>query len=437
MSPSLRPLINFIHGHAELNILVHSMQKSEASYWLVGGCLRNSLLNLPQVDIDIACSYDPTPLVRDWSSQVSGHWFWLDSERRQSRVILTSGLALDFAPLRSTSISNDLRLRDFTVNALALPVDELYPNSPLLDPLNGINHLNDRQLFCCSEQSFIDDPLRMLKGVRHAVTLNFELAVETLRLIAASQELLKCSAGERIRDEFAKIFNSENVVGGVQLLFTSGLLAVLFGPAGEDWDFHSALSKIDELRDKIDAGRSAQVESLSVTTKQGSFSLRGLLIFSLLIKLYQPENLPELLHGRLRLSRRDKALIIALQAALDLETLSLLETITGKRREALLAESLGPFYFERVLLWGVYPALISLDRLIEIQRSFDHEQVSGVVPALLNGRQIAAFLAPQRGVKIGEWLGKIKLAEIKGEISSVLEAEKWLKSKLIFDKKEA
>ncbi|WP_321370853.1 hypothetical protein [uncultured Desulfuromusa sp.] len=437
MQPDFCHLTSFIKINPELKLLISNILTSNDNFWIVGGCLRNSLLHLPQVDIDLACSGDPTSLAQSWSKEISGHWFWLDSKRQQSRVLLQSGLTLDFAPLRSTTIIKDLYLRDFTVNALALPVDESFPDCQYLDPLNGIKHLEEKRLYCCSPQSFTDDPLRMLKGIRHAVTLDFELSEETLKRMYYSRELLENSAGERIRDELGKIFNSANAVKGVDLLISTGIFDVLFGSGGGNWDGHAAIEKIGDLNEKIDAIGLTDIETLLMIKKNGTFSLRAIFLFSLLVKIYNPENLDELLQKRLRLSRRQKLLIVALQTELGVETVSLLEMIEGQRRQALLAEQLGPFYLEKILFWGVCQNHVTLDRLIEVQKSFLKEQHLEHVPALLNGRRISSLSGCQLGPKIGAWQNKLKLAEIKGEITTISEAEKWLKNKLSFDKKEA
>ncbi|MEE4254000.1 MAG: hypothetical protein V2I50_08160 [Desulfuromusa sp.] len=437
MHHDLFNLISFLNHNPALKLLISNMQQSDNHFWLVGGCLRNSLLDLPQVDIDIACSSDPTVLARAWSHEVSAHWFCLDVNRKQSRVLLPSGLTLDFSPLRSSSIIADLCLRDFTVNAMALPVDTLSTNSLVLDPLDGLSHLHKKQLHCCSDRSFIDDPLRMLKGIRHAVTLDFELSNDTLKQIKASKQLLSNTAGERIRDELSKIFNSDKSIEGVEVLIDTGLLDVLFGAEGKCWNKGRAIREIDELDKKIHQVGLKKIYDLSVLKQTDSFSVRAIFLFSELLKNYEPVKLSKLLHNRLRLSRQQQSLIKELQLKPDLQSLSLLASVEGQRRQALLAEKHGKFFIEKILYWGVCRNLVTLDRAIELHKSFTHEQKRGRVPAMLNGKMISSLLGSDQDSQIGYWQEQLKLAEIKGEISTILEAENWLKSKLSFDKKEA
>jgi len=103
MLSEISNLTQFLDENSDLKSLLLQMQKSSNQFWLVGGCLRNSLLDLPQTDIDIACSGDPTLLTRTWAAGISAHWFWLDEQRQQSRVLLENGLILDFSPLRAPS----------------------------------------------------------------------------------------------------------------------------------------------------------------------------------------------------------------------------------------------------------------------------------------------------------------------------------------------
>ena len=437
MPPIFFSLITFINQNSDLKLLISKMQESNDDFWLVGGCLRNSLLNLPQVDIDIAGSSDPAPLARSWSAEVSGRWFWLDEKRKQCRVLLPSGFTLDFAPLRASSIIKDLYLRDFTVNALALPVDKSFPDSKLLDPLSGINHLQKQQLHSCSGQSFFDDPLRMLKGIRHAVTLEFEISTETQKQIISSKHLLSDMAGERIREELSKIFNSERAVKGLELLIDTDLLGILFGSAGESWDEETAIAKISLLDEKINEAGVAAVENLSALHEADSFSTRAIFLLSQLLNVYLPQDLPGLLHNRLRLSCQQQRLLNELQVQPDLEILSLVGSIEGKRRQALLAERLEPFFFEKILYWAVCEKRVTLNKAVELQKSFNHERTLGHVPALLNGKLISTLLGITQGPQIGKWQEMLKLAEIKGEIDTSLQAENWLKSKLSFDNKEA
>ncbi len=430
MFSQISSLLQFIDLNPDLKSLLSRIQKCDDDFWLVGGCLRNFILDLPQNDIDIACSADPTVLTRAWATEVSGRWFWLDEKRRQSRVLLKNGLTLDFAPLRAPTITKDLQLRDFTINALALPLDQSFPQSVLHDPTNGVNDLRNKQLVPCSSQSFIDDPLRMLKGIRHAVTLNFTLSANTHEQIIESAQLLVQVAGERIRDELGKILDDENVVNGVELLIDTGVLESLLGPAGPHWSRKSTVAAISHLNAKIEEAGLTAVADPSVEGTSELFSTRAIFLLARLLNHYSPSDLTDLLHQRLRLSRHLQRVIEQLQTAPDEELFSLAATITGKRGQALLVEQLKPFAVEKMLYWGACDNQLTRDRVEELQQSFNAEQKFGRIPDLLDGKWIANHLGDSPNKQIGSWLKQLKLAEINGEISTALEAERWVKSHL-------
>lgn len=435
--PATSALIQFVNQNPYLKLLLLRIQESDDDFWLVGGCLRSFLLDLPQVDIDIACSGDPTSLARSWSAKVSGRWFWLDSKRKQSRVLLQNGLTLDFTPLRAPSIIEDLQLRDFTINALALPLDTSFPDSELLDPLAGSNHLQQKHLHSCTHRSFLDDPLRMLKGIRHTVTLDLVISEETRKEIILSAHLLDNVAGERIRDELGKILDADNVVNGIELLIETGLLGAILGAPGSDWDSQGAVSEISHLSARIQEVDLVAKKRFSTVKSSELFSDRAAFLIAWLLKKYSPHDLSELLHNRLRLSRNLQRLLEELQTEPNLGLFSLATLLGGQRRQALLVEQMQPFAYEKILYWGVYCDRLKLQLALQLQGSFAAEQKLGRIPDLLNGKIIASFLNNSPNTQIGKWQYKLKQAEINGEIETVTEAENWLKQELSFDNKES
>ncbi|MFK5926558.1 MAG: hypothetical protein QM483_08010 [Desulfuromusa sp.] len=437
MFPEISALTTLINRTPSFKLLISRIQKSDDDFWLVGGCLRNSLLHLPQVDIDIACSGDPTPLAQAWGEEVSGHWFWLDAKRRQSRVLSPSGLSFDFSPLRAASITADLQLRDFTINALALPLNEFFPDSEFLDPLAGVSHLQQKQLQSCSPRSFLDDPLRMLKGIRHAVTLGFTLSDSTQKQMISSKHLLANIAGERIRDELSKIFDSKNIIKGIELLVDTELLGALFGSAGSDWNKQTAIDAINRLEVTLHDVGQESVANISNSRKPEVFSNRAIFLLTQFLKHYSSSGLAELLQRRLRLSRQQQRLIKELLADPSLDILSLAPSIEGQRPQALLVEKQEPFSAEKMFYWGVCENRLTLERTLQLQKSFARMQKFGRVPNLLNGREISSLLGSSSNIQIGKWQSRLKLAEINGEITTKLQAENWLKSKLPFDNQEA
>ena len=125
------------------------------------------------------------------------------------------------------TIQGDLSRRDFTVNAMAL---ELTGDKPeFIDAFNGLADLSAKILRTpvTPEQSFSDDPLRMMRAARFAAQLNFEVAPDALKAMQEMAERINIISSERIRDEFIKLVMSNNPRQGVSILVTTGLAALV------------------------------------------------------------------------------------------------------------------------------------------------------------------------------------------------------------------
>ncbi len=432
MFPKMSALRSFTAQHRDLDSLVSLVGTSSTNYWLVGGCLRNFLLDLPQTDIDIACSADPTPLAKKWAEDVGGSWFWLDSKRSQSRVLLSSGLEVDFNPLKASTIKKDLQLRDFTANSLALQIDNSFPESQFFDPLSGLVDIKEKRLKACSPESFSDDPLRILKGVRHAVTLGFEFDPTTWEQLCAVVPLLGDIAGERIRDELGKILSSQDVAKGVKLLHESGILQTLLGSPGSSWNIEKSLDQIAELSSVLHSYSESDLPQFELSEQ---FSVRAVISFAQLLHSYSPADLPALLHDRLRFSRRLQRIFEDLQQEPAPQFFSAVEKADDERRQALLVEQLEPFSAIKMFYWGPCSNRLDLSQFKRFMASFSALQRFGRIPDLLNGKQVLAALGGIFPEQISAWQSRIKLAEINGEICTATDAENWLKNKLSFDKK--
>jgi len=185
--------------------------------WVVGGAVRDELLGRPMVDLDIACR-QPEAAARRYGAPV----FPLSDRHGAWRVALPDGRTVDFTPLRN-GIESDLATRDFTINAIALPLDGGEP----VDPFDGRADLERRVLRGVAPSIFDDDPLRLLRAVRLEDELGFRLDPETERLMRERAELVTRPAGERILAELARLS-----VPGFERLDELGLLAPLGGSLG-------------------------------------------------------------------------------------------------------------------------------------------------------------------------------------------------------------
>ena len=127
------------------------------------------------------------------------------------------------------TIDDDQKRRDFTINALAISLNqENY--GVLIDPFGGLQHLEERLIKTPLDPglTFSDDPLRMMRAIRFASQLNFQIEENTFQAIAEYRHRLPIVSMERIMDEFNKIMLSPEPSRGIRLLDEAGLLEIFF-----------------------------------------------------------------------------------------------------------------------------------------------------------------------------------------------------------------
>jgi len=190
--------------------------------WFVGGAVRDELLGRPVVDVDVV-TRDPEQAARTYAKRSGGFPFALSEKHASWRVALDGNRTVDFTPVHG-QIESDLARRDFTVNAIALPV----AGGAHIDPSGGIEDLELRLVRAVSESIFEDDPLRLLRAVRLEEELGFRLAPLTEELVRASAHRVSGAAGERVIAELARLGPH-----GYARLEELGLLSALGGSVDE------------------------------------------------------------------------------------------------------------------------------------------------------------------------------------------------------------
>jgi putative nucleotidyltransferase with HDIG domain len=165
--------------------------------WLVGGAVRDALLGREIDDLDIAVEGDASATARALAGALGGAAFELSDEFETWRVGGPGGAwTVDVAALRAPSLEADLALRDFTVNAIALPLASGAAPEPI-DPLGGAGDLREGVLRLAAPSAFDDDPLRLMRMARMAA--EFGLTPDDATLAAAKQRAARAAepAGER------------------------------------------------------------------------------------------------------------------------------------------------------------------------------------------------------------------------------------------------
>ena len=167
--------------------------------YVVGGAVRDELLGRQVVDVDVAIP-DPEVAARIYSGLSKGAVFPLSEKHGAWRVAFKDGATVDFTPL-DVPIEDDLRTRDFTINAIAQPV----AGGDYVDPLGGRADLEARTLRAVSSSIFEDDPLRLLRAVRLEDELGFTLDGPTEELVRRHAGLVADPAGERLVGELERL----------------------------------------------------------------------------------------------------------------------------------------------------------------------------------------------------------------------------------------
>jgi poly(A) polymerase len=193
--------------------------------WLVGGAVRDRLLGRPTLDVDVVVDGDPAQAARAIArSGPRAVCFALSEDFGSWRVVAREhAWQVDVEPLRGQTIEADLALRDFTVNAIAEPIEGGAP----IDPLGGAADLRAGRLRMAGPHAFVADPLRVLRLVRLAVELELEPDTETMRSAAAHAAGLSSVSAERVFVELRRIIAAAHVRRGLELLGELGATAIV------------------------------------------------------------------------------------------------------------------------------------------------------------------------------------------------------------------
>ena len=203
--------------------------------YIVGGTIRDRILKRYSPDIDIVVPSDTCKVALDFARKSGGSYVLLDDNplQKMERVVVKSekgALLFDFAKMQGESIEEDLRKRDFTINAMAIPLEDYLKDSfdVLIDPLGGLADLHKKRISVLSDESFEDDPLRMLRAFRFAAQLDFQIDMKTRKSITLNSGMLKDVSWERVRDEFFKILFVDPCIPFIVEMDKLRLLEVIF-----------------------------------------------------------------------------------------------------------------------------------------------------------------------------------------------------------------
>ena len=216
--------------------------KSGMGCYLVGGYVRDMIMQRPCTDIDIMVTGDPVPFAKAVRDELNGRNFTLFERFRTAQLELSDPqgtFKVELVGARKESYNNDSRKpvtligsvdddlsrRDFTINALALVLNRTERNQ-IIDRFNGIMDIDDCILRTPLDplQTFSDDPLRMMRAARFSAQLDFTLLPDVVEAMKAMHERIKIVSIERVSQEFFKIMLSPRPSRGLIILYETGLL---------------------------------------------------------------------------------------------------------------------------------------------------------------------------------------------------------------------
>ena len=190
--------------------------------WLVGGSVRDLLMGRPVTDIDLVVDGDPGRAARALARRRGGSPFPL-SERHGAWRVVNGGPTVDVAGCRGGSIADDLGQRDFTINAIAMPLD----GGDAIDPYGGRDDLRAERIRLVSAQVFDDDPLRLLRLGRIAHELGFVIDRPARGRARERAALADRPSGERIYMEMRRILLLDDPADGIRILDDLDVLEVV------------------------------------------------------------------------------------------------------------------------------------------------------------------------------------------------------------------
>ncbi len=228
----------------EVKRIYFTLEKAGYEAYLVGGCVRNILMNIPVIDWDITTNATPEQIQSVFPNSFYDNPFGTvgvkfeneSGDKKNYAEITTFRTESGYTDHRhpgevswGTTLTEDVKRRDFTVNALALRLFE-NGSTEIIDLVDGKKDLENKLIRSVGnpDERFKEDALRLMRAVRFSSQLGFSIEEKTLESIKKDSHLIEQVSNERIRDEFLKILSTDNYYEGVVLLDEIGILDIIF-----------------------------------------------------------------------------------------------------------------------------------------------------------------------------------------------------------------
>ena len=377
--------------------------ENSTQLYLVGGSVRDLLLNRPATDYDFTLKSDALVFAKLFAETIRATCIPLEEIPSTARVIIKPShsvpteICLDFAQFRAATLEADLKLRDLTINTMAMPLNSIMDSgySEIIDPCNGVKDLEKRQLRYPSEQVILDDPLRLMRIFRFAAQLDFEMAHKSITLVEKHKQLLPHVSSERVREELLKILDTEKSKSYLHQMAEIGLLSHVFHSFDGQIDNWTVLENFEET--PIPAALSTYQTEIDryLNEELGQYANRQSLIkLSILLQ----QNVRE--QGR-RLCLSRKA--IQFMKCLVTENLRLTDEKLTKKKIIDFLRSTGAEW------WGVLLFSAVIHQLpVEVPKRIADTYFQHFLPILKQGRLVTgAELIGKYQLKEGKEIGRL------------------------------
>ncbi len=395
------------------------------STYLVGGSVRDALLGrqADYLDLDFVLAQGAVQVAKQVANHYQAGFVLLDPEHQIARVVFEQA-TVDFAQQVGPSLYVDLHRRDFTVNAIAFS-----PHTrELLDPLQGCEDLQRRQIRMVAAENLKDDPLRLLRAYRQAAQLGFRIESETEANIRRLAPLLEQVAAERVQGELNYLLGKPEGTRELMRAWKSKLFQAWLPDITQ-----TGLQRIQQLNQaaiaivhkcpEFETHVSGWIRSsANVTTTRRSW-LR-------LAKLSQllPTDPDQAEHQlwRLKYSRAE------IQSAI-----AVIRDLPWVIEQIAQPMSLRQQYDFFQVVGGIFPAIallcvaygVDLQRILPlIQRFLQTDDPVAHPSPLITGRELMATLDIAPGPQIGQLLEAIQIARAEGKIQTAEDAKAWIQT---------
>ena len=390
--------------------------------YLVGGSVRDQLLQRRSsyLDLDLVLPYQAIETASALAKQHEAGFVVLDEARQIARVVFDQ-LTIDFAQQQGHHIEDDLRRRDFTVNAIAF-----HPHSKtLIDPLDGQADLNNRILRMVSYQNLADDPLRLMRAYRQAAQLEFTLERNTQTAIGQLSPKLQQISMERVRSELDALLSISAGSAQLDSIWHNQLLA--FCLPRFDRSSIKRIMAIEKAITQLQTAYPAYGKRLNGWVKPVPVGChRSWIKATKLSCLLSPDvacAAQEL--AQLKYSRLEAKIVLKLvQAGPAIERL---RSGPMDRAQQFFLFKLADSAFLAVALLALAQGVKMTKLKPMIDRFLDPEDPIAHAQPLLNGNLLMQQLGDSPGPQIGRILAAVEQAQAEGKIKTQTDAIAWVK----------